>query len=234
MSPTIPESESRPEELPPTSSAGDQASERVGRPPVCTNQQLIVHALALHEALGRAPTAPELIEKCGGCQKQRALQAIQQALQQRASQQVLEQINLPPRIQQAGRAFISECMAEFAQQYSSAQQLASAQREEQQARIDSLGAEREAMMQEWGQQRAARDLRDAQREQQLIECENRIALLEQDGARWAVLAEERERVITQLSKQLAKTQRAPKRPSASERRASRGGGRNDHSPRRTS
>lgn len=92
-----------------------------------TDEALEAQARALADQLGRLPTGAELIEAAGGCQKQRALRAIQAVRLKRAEQDVAAMLVMPPAVDAELRSLMSRWLGLAGQQLSG--QLAQAQTE---------------------------------------------------------------------------------------------------------
>jgi hypothetical protein len=92
-----------------------------------TDEALEAQARTLADRLGRLPTGAELIEVAGGCQKQRALRAIQSLRLKRAEQDVAAMLVMPPAVDAELRSLMSRWLGLAGQQL--AGQLAQAQTE---------------------------------------------------------------------------------------------------------
>jgi chaperonin cofactor prefoldin len=90
-----------------------------------TDEALETLARTLADRLGRLPTGAELIDAAGGCQKQRALRAIQALRLKRAEQEVTAMLVLPPAVDAELRSLMSRWLGLAGQQL--AGQLAQAQ-----------------------------------------------------------------------------------------------------------
>lgn len=73
-------------------------------------------ARTLADRLGRLPTGAELIDAAGGCQKQRALRAIQALRLKRAEQEVTAMLVLPPAVDAELRSLMSRWLGLAGQQ----------------------------------------------------------------------------------------------------------------------
>lgn len=83
-----------------------------------TDEALETVARTLSDRLGRLPTGAELIEAVGGCQKQRALRAIQSLRAKRAEQEIHALLVLAPSIDAELRALMARWIGLAAQQLS--------------------------------------------------------------------------------------------------------------------
>lgn len=79
---------------------GSGSEARGGRLPFISDEALLEKARQLNHQLGRPPSGTELIENCGGCQKQRALRAIQQLRVELAQKVVRSLIVLPAGVRE--------------------------------------------------------------------------------------------------------------------------------------
>lgn len=150
----------------------------------------------LADRLGRLPTGAELIDAAGGCQKQRALRAIQTLRAKRAQQEVHSLLVLPPAIDAELRALMARWIGLAAQQLSDrhAQLQAQTHSQLEESAIAAAELERES-----GSLRAQiLDLQKVQRElisrTHSLQSKLDAALRERDTAQ--ALAIERERVMT--------------------------------------
>lgn len=79
---------------------GSGSELRGGRVPFISDEALIEKARQLNQQQGRPPTATELINASGGCQKQRALRAIQQLRVDLAQKTVRSSLVLPTGVRE--------------------------------------------------------------------------------------------------------------------------------------
>lgn len=103
---------------------GSGSESRGGRVPFISDDALVEKARQLNQQHGRPPTATELISASGGCQKQRALRAIQQLRVDLAKKTVRSSLVLPTGVREdldhlAGRLLdrASEQLAEKQAQF---------------------------------------------------------------------------------------------------------------------
>ncbi|WP_428380988.1 hypothetical protein [Nevskia ramosa] len=169
-----------------------------GRPPVLTDEQLAELARNLNTRLGRPPKAEELIAETGGCQRKRALTAIQTLRQELAVRSVRSQLMFPAAIETQLRGLVAEWLnlaaehlaqrqAEFSELQEERAASAAAHVEELQSRIIDIGAAASSMRQRYDEQ-------VAQIRQLTQDCEQ--ARTQRDALQ--VIAHERQRVIDQL------------------------------------
>lgn len=81
-----------------------------GRVPVKTDVELLDIARALNTQAGRPPTAPELISSAGGCQRQRALRAIQALRVELAEKLVRSTLVMPEAFRQEMQQLLARWM----------------------------------------------------------------------------------------------------------------------------
>lgn len=79
---------------------GTGSESRGGRVPFISDEALVEKARQLNQQHGRPPTATELINSSGGCQKQRALRAIQQLRVELARRTVRSSLVLPTGVRE--------------------------------------------------------------------------------------------------------------------------------------
>lgn len=79
---------------------GSGSESRGGRGPFISDDALVEKARQLNQQHGRPPTATELINASGGCQKQRALRAIQQLRVELAQKTVRSSLVLPTGVRE--------------------------------------------------------------------------------------------------------------------------------------
>lgn len=79
---------------------GPGSESRGGRVPFISDEALVEKARQLNQQHGRPPTATELISVAGGCQKQRALRAIQQLRVDLAQKTVRSLLVLPTGVRE--------------------------------------------------------------------------------------------------------------------------------------
>lgn len=84
-----------------------------------TDDELSRLAEALADRLGRLPTAIELIDAAGGCQKQRALRALQSVRLKLAERDATAALAIPPAIEAELRTLMSRWISVAGQQLSS-------------------------------------------------------------------------------------------------------------------
>lgn len=184
---------------------GRGSEARTGRQPFLSDEALLEKARLLNQQHGRPPTAPELIDAAGGCQKQRALRCIQQLrveLAERAARSVLV---LPKPLRDDLDAFAARVLDRAAEQLA-----------EKQAQSD-LDTERKVLaareeVEQLTEQLSAVRIRLADTEhlhQELLAAQRqlRTELDEANGRahRASAIAEERQRLLDELLKALPPT-----------------------------
>lgn len=170
-----------------------------GRHPVMSDDDLLSLARTLFERVGRAPTASELMGAAGGCQKQRALRAIRVVSLEWAERAVRSQLVLPESFEHELRDLSRRWLTLAAEQLAEKHLDAERRADEKAATLGALVEELQARIQELEiQLESEREAQDKLRElnRQLAV---RIAETEADLVRFQTLADERERVINQLS-----------------------------------
>lgn len=132
----------------------EAAAAIAGRPPVLSDDQLLDLARRLNTDLGRPPKTEELIAQAGGCQRKRALHALQALRLEIAQRSVRSQLLFPPSIEAQLRSVMAEWLglaaehlaqrqAEFVEQIDERVDAANAHVEELQARVGELQAQLE-------------------------------------------------------------------------------------------
>lgn len=113
-----------------------------GRPPVLTDAELLDLARSLNTRYGRPPKTEELIDEAGGCQRKRALSAIQGLRAELAQRAVRSQLLFPPAIEAQLRGLMADWLMLSADHLTQRQAEHSAQVDEQieaaQAHVEEL------------------------------------------------------------------------------------------------
>ena len=81
-------------------------SEPIGRPPVCSDDELLALARRLHLEDGRVPTVTR-IQAAGACQKARAVAGRRLIAQETAELQAREIVTVPPAVESAVRSTLT-------------------------------------------------------------------------------------------------------------------------------
>nr|ART36998.1 D340 [uncultured bacterium] len=95
------------------------ASAKRGHGRSLTDEDLIRLAEGLTDRLGRLPTGTELIDAAGGCQKQRALRALQSVRLKLAERDAAATLAIPPAIEAELRTLMARWISVAGQQLSS-------------------------------------------------------------------------------------------------------------------
>lgn len=163
-----------------------------------TDEALETLAGALSDRLGRLPTGPELIDAAGGCQKQRALRAIQSLRLKRAEQDVAAMLVMPPAVDAELRSLMSRWLGLAGQQLAGQLAQAQTQTELQLQQAADAAAELE------GANEALRaqilDLQKVQREliSRVNSLQSKLEIACRDRDTATALAAERERVMAAM------------------------------------
>lgn len=169
-----------------------------GRPPVMDDAALQALARQMNSQLGRPPKADELIREAGGCQRKRALVAIQNLRSELAQRSVRSQLMFPAGIENHLRALMGEWIdlasAHLAQRHA---ELIEAQDE----RSDAAKAHADDLQHRLNETQAAATAMNKRQEELARQIQTLIA--ERDQARaerdtLKAVAAERQRVIDQL------------------------------------
>lgn len=169
-----------------------------GRPPVLDDTALQELARRMNSQLGRPPKADELIQEAGGCQRKRALAAIQILRLELAQRAVRSQLLFPPPIEAHLRALMAEWIdhaaAHLAQRHTEIIETHEERLEASSAHAEDL-QNRLAELKEVasGSGKRMSQLAD---QVQVLTAERDQARKERDAL--AVIAAERQRVIDQL------------------------------------
>jgi hypothetical protein len=160
-----------------------------------TDEALEARARTLADRLGRLPTGAELIESAGGCQKQRALRAIQTLRVKRAEQEVHALLVLPPAIDAELRAVMARWMGLAAQQLSDRHAQVQAQTDAELEQAAS--AAREVEQENESLRTQILDLQKVQREliSRTHSLQSKLDAAVRDRDTSAALAIERQRVL---------------------------------------
>jgi len=169
-----------------------------GRPPVMTDDQLLDLARSLNATLGRPPKSAELIEEAGGCQRRRALTAIERLRTELAQRAVRSQMLFAPAIEHQLRSLMNSWLdlaadhltqrqAEFVLQQDERIEAAMAHVEELQGRLSDLQAATASTRSRFEEQ--TQQLKSLTQERDQLR-------VERDALR--AVAAERQRVIDQL------------------------------------
>lgn len=176
-----------------------------------TDEALLELAVSLNTKLGRPPRADELIEAAGGCQRKRALSAIQSLRLDLSQRAVRSQLLFPPSIESQLRQLMGAWLdlaaqhlgqrhAEFSEEVERRQDALVAQLEELQATVEAQRRELEQMHRE--QQALTRQVDERATERDRIRTDR-------DAAR--AVADERQQLIEKL---LARLDASPETGSA--------------------
>ena len=169
-----------------------------GRPPVMDDAALQELARRMNSQLGRPPKADELIQEAGGCQRKRALAAIQNLRTELAQRAVRSQLLFPASIETHLRGLMSEWInhasAHLAQRHA---ELVEAQDE----RSDAAKAHADDLQARLTETQAAasimgKRLGELTQQIQTLTADRDQARAERDALK--VVATERQRVIDQL------------------------------------
>lgn len=177
----------------------------IGRTPMKSDAELLEVAKRLTDKLGRLPRTQELVDQAGGCQRQRAIRTIQLLRTQMAEKSVRSQLVIPPFLQ-------DELQTIFARWLDcAASQLAEKQAEAEAKLEEKLTAANDAVLEKADRivflQARLKDLEHLQQElfaggdQQKRE----ISQLRSERDRATALAEERQRVLDTLLRNLPQT-----------------------------
>jgi hypothetical protein len=177
------------------SMASVEAPAKRGHASGMSDEALEALARTLADRLRRLPTGAELIDAAGGCQKQRALRAIQTLRAKRAEQEVHALLVLPPAIDAELRALMARWMGLAAQQLSDRHAQVQAQTD---AQLDqAASAAREVEQENESLRSQIIDLQKVQRElisrTHSLQSKLDAAVRDRDTAQ--ALAVERERVM---------------------------------------
>lgn len=169
-----------------------------GRPPVMDDAALQALARQMNTQLGRPPKADELIREAGGCQRKRALAAIQSLRSELAQRSVRSQLLFPAAIESHLRALMGEWIdlasahlaqrhAEIIESQDERSDAAKAHADDLQHRLIETQATANVMSKRLAEVNQLIQMLTAERDQARADCD---AL--------KVVAAERQRVIDQL------------------------------------
>lgn len=169
-----------------------------GRPPVMDDAALQALARQMNSQLGRPPKADELIQEAGGCQRKRALAAIQNLRTELAQRAVRSQLLFPASIESHLRALMGEWIelasthlahryAEIIESLDERSEAAKAHADDLQTRLTETQATASAMGKRVG---------ELLQQIQTLTTDRDQARAERDALK--VIATERQRVIDQL------------------------------------
>lgn len=172
--------------------------QHVGRPPVLDDVALQDLARRMNSQLGRPPKADELILEAGGCQRKRALAAIQNLRTEMAQRAVRSQLLFPAAIEGHLRALMGEWIelasAHLAQRHAEIVESQDERSEAAKAHADDLQnrlTETQAAVSTVGKR-----LGELIQQTQTLTADRDQARAERDALK--VVAAERQRVIDQL------------------------------------
>lgn len=172
------------------------ASDKRGHGRSLTDEDLVTLATGLADRLGRLPTGAELIEAAGGCQKQRALRALQSVRLKLAERDAAATLAIPPAIEAELRTLMARWISVAGQQLSSRIAQAQIEAEARLQEAADVATEMERAMLDLKVQVA--DLQRVRREltakAKHLQSELRDAQRDRDTAQ--ALAAERERVMS--------------------------------------
>lgn len=163
-----------------------------GRHPNVSAEGLVDLALALRKSLGEWPSIDDLASE-GGCQKQRAVNALRAAKDRHAMEGVRQSFHLPPAIDARMRALVGDVFDHCAESFS-------VREREMSEKLDACQSARNEIAEQLAEQ--LNQFRALTRE--VDELRNRVSTLQRENVGLQALAEERKRRLDFFDQMITK------------------------------